>query len=254
MKALILAAGYATRLKELTRDRPKPLLSVAGRTLLDHLLDKLDEIPELDSVVVVTNARFADAFEHWAKEHTHRFPITIVNDGTDSDANKLGAVGDILFTVRKLGIDDDLFVGAADNLFDFSMKPFFETFARRGSTIGLYDVGDLSVMPHYSEVQISDDQRITAFTEKPAKPVSTFMATALYAYKAEHLRLLEEYEREGGNMDSPGYFPSWLHRREPVYGHVFRGRWLDVGTPERYKEANEEWAHHGASASAAPSS
>ncbi len=241
MQAIILAAGYATRLGELTRNYPKPLLKVGGRSLIDHLLDKVEPIRSIESVAVVTNARFAPRFDDWARTQHRRFAVNVIDDGTDSDTNKLGAVGDILFTVRQLGLRGDVFVGAADNLFDFSLQPFFETFSAKGSTVGLYDVGDLSVMPHYSEVQIDANQRITSFVEKPKAPVSTFMATALYAYQADHVALLETYKSEGQNMDSPGFFPAWLYRRAPVYGHVFRGRWLDVGTPERYNEAQETW-------------
>ncbi len=241
MHAIILAAGYATRLGELTRNYPKPLLKVGGRSLIDHLLDKLEPVSLIERVDVVTNARFAPQFDGWARTQRRRFAVHVIDDGTDSDANKLGAVGDVLFTVRQLGLHGDVFVGAADNLFDFSLQPFFETFSARGSTVGLYDVGDLSAMPQYSEVQIDANQHITSFVEKPKAPVSTFMATALYAYKAAHVAMLETYKSEGHNMDSPGFFPAWLHKRAPVYGHVFRGRWLDVGTPERYHEAQVAW-------------
>ena len=241
MKALILAAGYATRLGELTRDRPKPLLPVAGRTLIDHLLDKLDGISQLDEALVVTNARFTDHFARWAGQRQGRLPITVLNDGTTTDQNKLGAIGDIHFAVQQRQIADDLFVGAADNLFDFDLRPFFATFNERGSTIGLYDVGRLDLMPQYSEVRLDSDQRIVGFVEKPKAPVSTFMATALYAYRAEHLPLLQRYKEQGGNMDSPGFFPAWLYQQVAVYGYVFRGRWFDIGMPQTYYEACATW-------------
>jgi NDP-sugar pyrophosphorylase family protein len=136
---------------------------------------------------------------------------------------------------------EDLFVGAGDNLFEFDLRPFFASFRRNGSTIGLYDVGRLDLMPQYSEVQLDANQRITSMVEKPKNPRSTFMATALYAYQSEHLPLLQRYQDQGGNMDSPGHFPAWLHRQVPVYGYVFHGRWFDIGTPAQYREADEVW-------------
>lgn len=245
MKALILGAGYATRLGELTRDRPKPLLPVAGKPMIDYLMEQLDALPRFDQVYVVTNARFADKFAAWAAARQGRLPVRVLNDGTTSDENKLGAVGDIRFAVQQAKIADDLFVGAADNLFDFDLRPYFEFFAEHGSTVGLYDVGRLDLMPQYSEVQLDSQQRITSFVEKPKEPQSTFMATALYSYRAEHLPLLEQYKAAGGNMDSPGFFPAWLHRQVPVFGYVFHGRWFDIGTPAQYREADEAWTRVG---------
>lgn len=241
MKALILGAGYATRLGELTKNRPKPLLPVAGKPMIDHLFAQLDSIPAIDHAYVVTNARFAGHFTHWAEQRLGRLPVTVLDDGTTSDENKLGAVGDILFSVQQAGIVEDLFVGAGDNLFEFDLRPFFASFRRNGSTIGLYDVGRLDLMPQYSEVQLDANQRITSMVEKPKNPRSTFMATALYAYQSEHLPLLQRYQDQGGNMDSPGHFPAWLHRQVPVYGYVFHGRWFDIGTPAQYREADEVW-------------
>jgi glucose-1-phosphate thymidylyltransferase len=241
MKALILGAGYATRLGELTKNRPKPLLPIAGKPMIDHLFGQLDGIEEIDAAYVVTNARFADQFACWAAERRGRLPVTVLNDGTTTDQNKLGAIGDIRFTVHQAGITDDLFVGAADNLFDFDLRELFALFRQRGSCVGLYDVGRLDLMPQYSEVRLDGDQRITHLVEKPPQPTSTFMATALYIYQASHLPLLERYFAEGGNMDSPGRFPAWLHRHVPVYGHVFQGRWFDIGTPEQYRQANDVW-------------
>jgi len=209
--------------------------------MIDHLIDKLEIIPDIERVTVVTNTRFAPLFRAWAPTRRDGLPITVLDDGTDSDANKRGAIGDMLFTVEQEQIASDLFVGAADNLFDFDLRPFFALFQERGSTVGLYDVGRLDDMPQYSEVRLDADQRIVSLVEKPPAPASTFMATGLYAYRAEHLPLLREYKEAGGNMDSPGYFPAWLYRRVPLFGYVFRGKWFDVGTPERYREANEVW-------------
>jgi glucose-1-phosphate thymidylyltransferase len=241
MKALILGAGYATRLGELTKDLPKPLLPIAGAPLIDHLLAQLDTIAEIDAAYVVTNARFVGQFAAWAGQRQGRLPVTVLNDRTTNDQNKLGAIGDIRFAVQEAGIIDDLFVGVGDNLFDFVLRPMFSSFQDVGSIIGLFNVGRLDLMPQYSEVRLDGNRRITHLVEKPTHPTSTFMATGLYIYQASHLPLLERYLAEGGNPDSPGHFPAWLHRQVPVYGYVFQGRWFDIGTPAMYQKAEEVW-------------
>ncbi|MCL4541064.1 MAG: nucleotidyltransferase family protein [Chloroflexi bacterium] len=241
MKGLILGAGYATRLGELTRDRPKPLLPIAGRPILDYLLDHIEQESDISEVIIVTNTRFAAHFQTWQTAQNRSFSLCILDDGTTSDSNKLGAIGDVRFTIQKLHLDDDLFVIAGDNLFDFDLRPFFAAFAQCGSSVGIYDVKDINLMPRYSEVQMDHDGRILRFIEKPKEPATTFMAIALYAYRREHLPLLESYAREGGNMDSPGHFPAWLCQRAAVYGHIFHGQWYDIGHIEQYQEADAMW-------------
>ena len=241
MKGLILGAGYATRLGALTHNRPKPLLPIADRPILDYLLDHIEQESDISEVIIVTNARFAAHFQAWQTTQKRSLSLQILDDGTTSDENKLGAIGDIRFTIQKLHIDDDLFVIAGDNLFDFDLRPFFAACTQRGSIVGVYDVKDITLMPQYSEVQMDHDGRILRFVEKPKNPTTTFMAIALYAYRREHLPLLEDYARAGGNMDSPGYFPAWLSQRVAVYGHVFHGRWYDIGHIGQYREADAAW-------------
>jgi glucose-1-phosphate thymidylyltransferase len=241
MKAIILAAGYATRLGELTRDRAKPLLPIADRPMIEYLMDHVDSEKRIDHVYVVTNARFAASFQTWARERSGRAPVTVVDDQTTSDENKLGAIGDILFVKRETGLEDDVFIAAGDNLFDFDLAPFFESLDTRGTTIGLYDVGRLDLMPSYSEVQIMDDGRIVSMIEKPKAPTSTLIAIGLYGYQAADLAHLESYASGGGNLDSPGHFPAWLYRQKPVFGHLFEGTWFDIGSPDQYRDADKEW-------------
>ncbi|MBI2941576.1 MAG: nucleotidyltransferase family protein [Chloroflexi bacterium] len=245
MKALILAAGYATRLGELTRNRAKPLLPIAGRPIVDHLMAHLDRIPAIDGASLVTNSRFAPDFAAWAAaratETGARLAVDVIDDGTSTDETKRGAVGDILHAVEETSLADDLLVVAGDNLFDFDLGPFVERFQARGTTVGLYDVGRLDLMPHYSEVRLDANGQIVHFVEKPRQPTSTLMAVATYLYQAGHLPWLRRYRDAGGNMDSPGHFPAWLYRQAPVYGYLFQGRFFDIGTPDQYHLADQEW-------------
>jgi glucose-1-phosphate thymidylyltransferase len=237
----VLAAGYATRLHPLTLDRPKHLLEVAGRPILDRLLGQLP-LGEIDAVTVVTNARFAPRFRSWAEEANCPVPIEVVDDGTTSDEDKLGAIGDLELVVRTLQGEEDLLVAAGDSLFTERLDGFVH-FAREraAAAIAVYDVGDLEAMRRLSAVSVDAEGRVIAFEEKPQRPVSTLAGIALYYYPRGVLPLVSEYLAEGHNADQPGRFVEWLYPRTPVYAWRVPGSWLDVGTPEALAEAGREF-------------
>ena len=238
MNALILAAGYATRLRPLTDALPKQLLPVGGRPILDWIADKLDELPELDEVHLVTNARYAPELAAWADR---RGGVTVHDDGTSSNEDRLGAIGDVAFVLHRTRlVDDDLFVIAGDNLFDASLADYVAWWRGQDSVsaVGLYDVGELSLARHYGLVELADDQRIVSFVEKPDDPKSTLVATATYALHREHVALIGPYLSEENPSDQPGNFLAWLHSRRPVYGYLLPGEWHDIGTPDQLLEAD----------------
>ena len=230
MKALILAAGYATRLRPLTDSIPKQLLPVGGRPMVDWILERIAET-SADEVHLVTNARFAADFERWADGKD----VQVHNDGTTSNEDRLGAIGDIRF----VGLDDDLLVIAGDNLFDDSLADYESYWrARGGSAVAVLDVGDRELAKQYGVVDVDEDDRITDFLEKPADPPTTLCATATYLYTREHARLVATYLDEGNPPDQPGNFVAWLHKREPVYAYRFRGEWYDIGDAAQLLEAD----------------
>ena len=233
MRALILAAGYGTRLYPLTRDRPKPLLDVGGRPLVDWILDRIAEVSEIGEVHLVTNAKFAPAFRAWAPPH-----VVVHDDGTRDEDDRLGAIGDLAFV--GLG-DDDLLVVAGDNLFDFSLRDFVRFWRGKGraSAVALYDVGDVELARKYGIIELDERDRVVSFLEKPDDPPSTLAATATYLFHREHLALVPRYLEEGNSPDQPGRFVAWLQAREPVYGYRFEGDWLDIGDHEQLREADE---------------
>jgi glucose-1-phosphate thymidylyltransferase len=240
MKALLLAAGYATRLHPLTLTVAKPLLPVGGRPMIDYIVDRVVEVPDLDEVHVVTNSRFAPAFRAWAREREH-LPLSVHDDGTTSNEDRLGAVGDIRFVVEHAGLEeDDLLVVAGDNLFEFSLADEVAFWDERGraSCLGVYDVGDRVLARQYGVVELGDDDRVVRLVEKPDDPPSTLAATATYVLGREHVRLVETYLREGNSPDQPGRFLVWLHVREPVYGFRVTGEWLDIGDHGQLLEAD----------------
>lgn len=252
MEALILAAGYATRLGELTQDRAKPLLPIGGRPMIDYIFCQMAVIPEIRRVSVVSNDKFAGQFADWASGHGATKPVSIINDGTTSDANKLGAVGDIQLVLGRNHIDDDLLIVAGDNLFDFQLAEFIHFFRQHGTSVGLYDTRDLEIMKHYAEVQLDTaTKRIVSFVEKPREPRSTLAATCIYLWKREHLLLLDDYASSGNHsMDAPGHYVQWLTKQVDVHGFRIPGEWRDIGTPEQYADACSEYAERE-SASAA---
>ncbi len=242
MKAIVLAAGYATRLYPLTKTVAKPLLPVGGRPMIDHLLDRIREVDEVDGVHVVTNHKFADSFLRWAETHEAAgSPIDVHDDRTTSEDDRLGAIGDVRFVVEQAGLGrDDLLVVAGDNLFDYSVADYARWWRSKGeaSAVALYDVGDFELVKKYSSVELDDDDRLVGFVEKPERPQSTLVATATYLFHRAHVPLVERYLTEGNSPDQPGRFVAWLVPRARVFGYRFEGEWRDIGDGEQLLEAD----------------
>ena len=236
MKALVLAAGYATRLRPLTDTWAKELLPVGGRPIIDRIVDGIGNVPEIDEVHVVTNSRKAPAFHAWGSGRD----VVIHDDGTRSNDDRLGAIGDMLFVVERARIDDDLLVIAGDNLFEFALADLVSFWRGKGtaSAVAVRDVGSLELASHYGVVDLDGDGRIHSFIEKPADPPSTLAATATYVFHRDHIRLIRPYLEAEHGSDQPGRFVGWLHHHEPVFGWVFDETWYDIGNHEQLLEAD----------------
>ena len=246
MNALILAAGYATRLYPLTLNKAKPLLEVGAKPIIEWLLDNLRTVPGLRTTYVVTNAKFANDFQNLANAYHNEHPetqITIVNDGSTSDDDKLGAIGDIsLVLTREDLATDDLVVIAGDNLFEQPLGDFVSGAKRSAATVAVHDVGDLEAMKKYGTITIDSKGVITSFEEKPEKPKSTLASVALYYYSREILSLFTTYLAAGNNPDQPGRFLQWLYTRKPVNTFQIKGRWLDIGSKETLEVADQTFS------------
>ncbi len=246
MKVIILAAGYATRLYPLTLNTPKPLLPVAGKPMIDHVLDNLAPISGIDQICVVTNEKFAGHFQKWADDYRAKkakLNLTIVNDHSTDDTNKLGAIGDIHYVLQQQKIDDDTIVVAGDNLFSDKL-PAFGKFCREKNSpvLGLYDVKSLDEAKKYGVVSVSGDGKISKFEEKPPQPDSTLIGIALYFYPKHILPLIKQYIADGNNPDQPGRLVQWLYPRMPVFTWTVPGLWFDIGSKETLEEANRIFA------------
>lgn len=236
MKSIVLAAGYATRLYPLTLNQPKALLTVGGRPMLDRVLDSLAGVGA-DQTYIATNAKFAPHFGQWAAT---RPDVTVIDDGTMSDEDKLGAIGDIVFVLEQTAIDEDLVVVAGDNLFSDDLSGFGDACRERNAPVlAVYDVGDLAQMSKYNSIETDGDGRITYFEEKPANATSTLTGIALYFYPRHVLPLIRQYVAEGNNPDQPGRLVQWLYPRTDVYTWEVPGTWYDIGSAETLREADE---------------
>ena len=236
MKAIVLAAGYATRLRPLTDDRAKELLPVGGRPIIDWIVDAIAAVDAVDEIHIVTNSRKSDAFARWAGGRD----VVVHDDGTTSNEDRLGAIGDMLFVIEQAKLDDDLLVIAGDNLFEFSLAEYVAFWQSKGvaSAVAVRDVGSLELASHYGIVALGDDGRVLDFEEKPADPPSTLAATATYLFHREHARLVRGYLEGEHGADQPGRFVGWLQRHEPVYGWLFDATWYDIGNHEQLLEAD----------------
>jgi glucose-1-phosphate thymidylyltransferase len=244
MKALILAAGYATRLYPLTREYPKPLLKVGKRPIIDYIIDKVSILEDIDEIIVVTNSKFFPIFKKWAVGVKIKQRFTLVDDLTKSHADRLGAIGDMSFAIEQKGITDDLLVVGGDNLFDGELHDFL-SFAKTKNlspVIGAYDIKDKGQAKKYGVIKIDAQSRIIDFKEKPGVPKYTVIAMCLYYFPKGKLGLIRQYlESKADKHDATGFYIDWLRKKERVYGFVFNGRWYDIGHHEVYSQAKERF-------------
>lgn len=250
MIALILAAGYATRLYPLTINTPKPLLPVGPKAMIDYIVDEIETIPDVSKIIVVTNHRFADKFDVWAKDRTAADAATgatlptieVIDDGTTDDTNKLGAIGDIQFVIDKFSIDDDLMIIAGDNLFTYKLKDMYDFFMeRRKDTLVAIRVDDVEQLKKLAVATLDEDNKVIHLAEKPSLPRSTVAIYATYFYLKETLPMIRQYLDEGNTPDAPGHFPSWLYTRKDVVAFRAPGTCIDIGTPENYKDVCDNY-------------
>ena len=234
MKAIILAAGYATRLYPLTIDKPKALLPIAGKPILDYIVDEIETIDEVTSLAIISNDKFYGNFEDWKSNRKTRLDITVLNDNTTDDTNKLGAVGDISFAIDRLGIDEDILVMAGDNIFTFKLKEFADYYKEKNAdTILAKKIDNINDLKRMGNAVLDENGKVLDMVEKPENPPSDVAVFAVYMYKKETVPMIKQYLAEGGNPDAPGFLPSWLHKKKDVYAYLFNGDCYDIGNPTR---------------------
>ena len=244
MKALILAAGYATRLYPLTKEYPKPLLTIEDRPIIDYIIDKLKIVKAIDEIIVVTNGKFISLFKDWAESIEIKVPLTLVDDLTKDLNDRRGAIGDMYFVIEKKRLKDDLLVIGGDNLFDSALNDFlaFTKAHATNAVIGAYDIKDKGEAKKYGVLKLDAKNKVVDFREKPNQPQSTLIAMCLYYFPKEKLGRVKEYlDSCTEKRDATGFYIDWLRKKESVYGFVFRKKWYDIGDYEFYHEAQEKF-------------
>ena len=243
MKCVVIAAGYATRLGELTKNFPKPLLKIGNSTILGRMLDDIDKIPEIDEHIIITNHKFAGIFEDWAKTNTNssngtnkwQKPITIVDDGTEKNETRLGAVCDLLFVVDKLHIDDDLLVVAADNLLFFSFQEFVD-FAKEKQTscIMCHEQPSIEKLQRTGVVELDDNNKVLGMEEKPQVPKSHWAVPPFYIYLKKDLDLVRHSVENGCGKDAPGNLAHYMVEHTTMHAWPMSAGRFDIGSLDTY--------------------
>jgi glucose-1-phosphate thymidylyltransferase len=240
MKAIILAGGYAKRMWPLTLERPKPLLPVAGRPVIEYLMEKLITIKDIHTIYITINKRFEGIFREWLDNAGYDRDIRLVVEDTLAEEEKLGSIGAMKHIINKERIDDDVLCIAGDNLFQDNFHAFMEFFRQQKTLVfGLCELPSGEVLSRYGIASTDGSGRVVDFEEKPEQPKSSLASTGIYAIPRSELGLIREYIETGSSADTFGSFISWLHKRSPVHGFVFRNKWFDIGSFEVYREANE---------------
>lgn len=239
MKAIILAGGYAKRLWPLTKNKPKQLLSVGGKPMIEYIMEKLETQKEIDKIIISTNEKFENNFKQWLPGYKSTKDISLVIEPTLSEKDKLGSVGALGYLIREKNINKELMIIGGDNLFEFDLRDLINYYRKKGgNVVALYDLRSIQKARSYGVAKVDEKMRIIDFVEKPENPPSTLVSTACYMLSAEGVRSIKTYLDKGENPDAIGFFIKWLIKREKVFGFVFSGRWFDIGSLESLKEAD----------------
>ncbi|MBQ7237791.1 MAG: nucleotidyltransferase family protein [Bacteroidales bacterium] len=244
MKNIVIAAGYATRLGELTKNFPKPLLKIGERSILDRMLDDIDTIADIDEHIVITNHKFAPHFEAWRKEVASKYkkPITIVDDGTETNETRLGAVCDLLFALDKLSVNDDLLVVAADNILFFSFHEFVDFAKQKGtSCIMCHEQPSIEKLQRTGVVELDANGKVLGMEEKPAVPKSHWAVPPFYIYLKKDLDLVRNSVAQGCGKDAPGNLAHYMVDHTEIHAWPMSAGRFDIGSLDTYKEACERF-------------
>ena len=242
MKAIILAAGYATRMYPLTLTQPKALLPLAGRPMADYIVDQVNTIPDVDEIIVVSNHKFYNQFKLWAKSVKSNIPVSVLDDNSTSEDDRLGAIGDIRFAIHTKQISGDVVVVAGDNFMDYPLLEQYHFFKeKQRDVVCAYRVSDRKLLTQFAVALLDENNKVVSLVEKPTVPSSDIAVFATYFFCADTLPLFIKYLKDGQNPDAPGYFIQWLYKQKDVYAYIINGECHDIGTIEAYKDMRERF-------------
>ena len=242
MKNIVIAAGYATRLGELTKNFPKPLLKIGNNTILGRMLDDIDKIEEIDEHIIITNHKFASIFEEWSAKQSYKKPITIIDDGTETNETRLGAVCDLLYAMNKLKIDDDMLVVAADNILFFSFQEFVDfAKAKQTSCIMCHEQPSIEKLQRTGVIVVDDNMKVQNMEEKPKEPKSHWAVPPFYIYLKKDLERVRHSVENGCGKDAPGNLAHYMVEQVEMHAWPMSAGRFDIGSLDTYKEACEKF-------------
>jgi len=243
-KAVIPAAGYGTRLYPLTLDKPKALIDIAGKPIIEHLINKIIELGSIDEIIIITNHKFYDNFKNWLNNNPQKIKIQIFDDGTTDNENRLGAIGDVIFGLDQAKINDHILWLSSDNIFNFNLKRMSDLFIEKNKdVIAAYDVKDINEAKKMGVLTADKNGKIIDFEEKPEEPKSTLCSPGYYIFTSDTIKLFNTYVKEGNPPDKPGDFIKWLYKKKDVYIYTYDrpdDKWFDIGTMETLALAEKE--------------
>ena len=242
MKNIVIAAGYATRLGELTKNFPKPLLKIGENTILGRMLDDIDKIDDIDEHIIITNHKFASIFEEWSAKQSYKKPITIIDDGTETNDTRLGAVCDLLFAMDKLQIDDDMLVVAADNILFFSFQEFVDfAKAKQTSCIMCHEQPSIKKLQRTGVIVVDENMKVLNMEEKPKEPKSHWAVPPFYIYLKKDLEKVRHSVENGCGKDAPGNLAHYMVEQVEMHAWPMSAGRFDIGSLDTYKEACEKF-------------
>ena len=243
MKSVIIAAGYATRLYPLTENFPKPLLQVGNRNIIERILDDIDPIPDIDSHIIVTNHRFAPIFREWAASAVYSKPLTIIDDGTETNETRLGAVRDLLLAIKDCVVDDDIMVLAADNILEFSLRGFVDFFKeKKTSVIMCYHEPELKKLQRTGIIAVDSDMKVLRMQEKPQTPLSNLAVPPFYIYSQSTLPIIRSAIDNGCEYDAPWHLAQYISEVSILHAWPMPAGRFDIGSLDSYREAQEKFS------------
>lgn len=245
MKAIIPAAGYATRMYPLTLNTPKTLLEIGDRLMLEYIIEKILELPEINEIIIVTNSRFFSNFEDWRKGFKCSVPVKIIDDKTDSNENRLGAIGDVQLAISSENINEDILIINSDNLFNFHLLDAYDFFKKKNAdVICMYNVKTIEEARRMGVAEFDSQNKVIGFVEKPQNPKTTMISMGIYFFTGETVPLFKKYIDEEKSPDKTGEFMEWIYKQKDIYAFFFRGKndkWFDIGTPEVFEYVRKEF-------------
>ena len=242
MIALILAAGYATRLYPLTINMPKALLPINNKPIIDYIIEQIETIDAVNEIIVISNHKFAENFYNWAEILNCSKKLSVIDDNTTTEETRRGAIGDILYAIEEKNIDDEILVIAGDNFFTYSLKDYYDYYRKIGrDCVCVKKFDNRELLKQFGVALLDDKGMVIDIEEKPQNPKTDTAVYATYMYKRDTVPMFRQYIKEGNKPDAPGYFLEWLYKRKEVYAYTFNGECYDIGTPESYRSVCEEF-------------